>query len=96
MAKTKKKEEKKEEVLPNKAKKPAIFHSKFRNQILTMRPATIDRRPGANAGDKGKRINFSPNGQYQTADTEEIKFLMNKCERSTEFCKITCVQEPEF
>ena len=81
--------------VPKEADKPAIFDSKFRNQVLTMEPGEINREKGKK-GKKGKRISFKPDGRYKTNKTEEIEFLKEKVRNPKPFCKIKIVQKPEY
>ena len=71
-------------VSPDKAE-PAIFSSKYRNQTVVMKPTTDD--------EKGRRIEFNPDGRYETKDPQEIDFLKHKAQNPGPFCKINLVQD---
>lgn len=87
--------------VPKEAVEPAIFASVgkgtcgFRNLTLTMQAGEIYREKGKR-NIKGKRIEFGPNGKYETKDTEEINFLKWKEKNPNPFSKIKCVQEPAY
>lgn len=87
--------------LPSRTTVPAIFASVgegtcgFRNLTLTMEAGEIYREKGKK-NIRGKRIEFGPNGKYETTDTEEINFLKWKEENSAPFSRIKCIQEAEY
>lgn len=87
--------------LPNRATVPAIFASvgkgtcEFRNLTLTMEAGEIYREKGKK-NIRGKRIEFGPNGKYETTDTEEIEFLKWKEETPAPFSRIKCIQEAKY
>lgn len=87
--------------LPKVASEPAVFASVgegtcgFRNLVLTMEAGAINRSPGQN-GEKGKIIEFAPDGKYETYLAEEIEFLKWKEKNPTQFSRIKCIQEPEY
>lgn len=66
--------------------KPAVFQSNFPNYTLVMK-SYRKTREGLK---KGKRLDFSPNGTYETKDADEIEFLerhMKNCGPNTRIRK---------
>ena len=63
---------------------PAIFQSNFPNYQITMDSyiAQPDKRH------TGKRLDFSPNGTYETIDEDEIDFLKRVCKDCGPIAKV--------
>ena len=86
---------------PAKADKPAVFASTgkgtsgFRNLILVMDTAVTSKDPKVE-NKRGKKIEFGPEGKFETVDTEEITFLEWKVANPSPFSRIKKIQEEVY
>lgn len=71
---------------------PAVFRSKVDGYMAVMKSY----RKVDNELKVGKRLDFSPNGYYETKDPDEIEFLKKNSQKSKPFSKIWLVREAQL
>ena len=64
--------------------KPAVFQSEFPNHEIVMESYSKN----GNQIERGKRIDFSPNGTYETKNKVEIDFLKEYCKKAGPVAKV--------
>ena len=71
---------------------PAVFVSNFPNYQVTM-DSYIAQRDKRHTG---KRLDFSKNGQYETKDPDEIKFLKRHCKNCGPITKVKMIKDVQL
>lgn len=72
-----------------------IFASRFREQVLTMKPSKNKLESGTGAVMPGKHIQFKDH-KYETSDPREIEFIKARADDNDPTCPIKMIEDAYF